>query len=100
MADGTDGRPVEPSEDYGAFAVKGNPTHLTDKGAASTATPGTGGSGTQEVGGRPGGPPSPDEALRDMGGLHNPKKISSIRSEGGPTTPDLPLSADPANEGW
>ena len=97
--DGTDGRPNRPEESVTDFAPSGSPTHLTDKGRADTGGDFGQDQGVERVDGRPGGAPSAGAALGGYGGLSESRKISSMVGEGAATLPDVPITADPANEG-
>ena len=96
-ADGTDGRPVAPSESPEGYAVSGTPQHLNDKGRANTGEELDSMTGAQEVDGRPGAAPSSKAALGATGGMNDPKRISSMRGQGSATLPDVPITGDPAN---
>lgn len=98
--DGVDGRQYATGESPDAFTPSGQPKNLNMKGGANTGTDLDSSGGAQRVDGRPGGAPNSREAVGQMGGLHDPRKISSLVVDAQSVTlPDVPITADPANEG-
>ena len=95
----TDGRPHPVMDEPDAFTPSGAPKSLDHEAAANTGTsdPGAGkgnsGSGEFLKG------LSADDSLRAMGGLHEPRKSSSMIASGSAELPKVPITADPANEG-
>lgn len=99
MEHDVDGRPQPISETPLGFVPAGQPKSLTDAGAASAGGfPDAGGPSNAESKGRMVGK-SAEGALADMGGLTGARRISSIKDSGKATLPDVPITADPANEG-
>lgn len=101
------GEPQTPDENPDGFSVSGTPRHLNDKGSSNPGRDVDRMTGTPEVDGTPGAAPSSDEALRAYGGLHNPKFSSTtVGASAGKdgrgsdvSLPQVPITADPANEG-
>ncbi len=104
-SDRAGGQPQKPQETPDGFTVSGEPRNLNAKGGAKTGTDLDRMPGGTKVDGSPGSAPSSDDALAGYGGLRERSRISSLKvvREGyageAATIPNVPITADPANEG-